>query len=30
MGSFWFNVLGFVAVLVIVFVLVVACEHDRH
>jgi hypothetical protein len=30
MGGLWLDVLGFVAVFAVVFVLVVACERDRH
>jgi hypothetical protein len=30
MGGLWLDVLGFVAVFVVVFVLVAACERDRH
>jgi hypothetical protein len=30
MGGLWLDVLGFLAVFVVVFLLVVACEHERH
>jgi hypothetical protein len=30
MGGLWLDVLGFVAVFVVVFMLVAACERDRH
>jgi hypothetical protein len=29
-GGFWLDVLGFLAVIVIVFVLVELCERERH
>ena len=30
MGGFWLDVLGFVVVFLVVFMLIVSCEHERH
>ena len=30
MGGFWLDVLGFITVFIVVILLIVACEHERH